>query len=508
VLTLLGRDVFGAPLDESLESEMKNRFFYRPVLIIVIALTCCLLVSVLLVTTRSVGAIVEQERPPSVSSVHGTLLPRSTAAYNGVMTPSTVIYAPWLLGRTSVVRVYNAGEGQATVKATFAYAGGVTTTQRLLAAGAAMDIEPPSGVLTGTQLSAILTGTEPIVAVVNDFGLDRKQATSYAAMPASLGQDVVMVPDVFSTSGGGWDSQVLVQNVGHTPTGVTIVYTRTDEFASRNWTDSFSGLAPGAVHLFDPNDAGLQDFVGIATLKADRPLVAIVRNAATEITDPVPRQAYIYRVPLASFGGGSNRPLYFPLLVNEFGNWKKSEIQFMNAAPVGVGFNLEIFGEAASAMFVDPWWAVSERQDDDGRDPDWVEAGRVANAQSLHSLVWLEGDFEGDSFAAYTSPSVGARTWYLPYTDQRDDFVTYVAVQNLGDVPVHISRTYYDVTGTLPPITGDIIAGREMALYAAGSGFVGGVMVQADRPVVAVAVIAGRMVLDKDSFLPVVFRNN
>jgi hypothetical protein len=137
-----------------------------------------------------------------------------------------------------------------------------------------------------------------------------------------------------------------------------------------------------------------------------------------------------------------------------------------------------------------------------------LSAGLVQNEPTLSSLVWLEGNFEGDSFAAYSSPNVGARSWYMPYTDQRDSFLTHVAVQNIGNTTVQITLTYHDLTGTLGTHL-DTIDPESMALYSAGvlpTEFTGGVVVNSDRPVVAITVIAGRLVLDKELKLPILLR--
>jgi hypothetical protein len=502
------------------EHEMKRQFFYRPILVAAITLTFCLLVAILLMSTRSVGAtmgvasIASRDAPPakspqSPSSVAEDLPPQSTAAYNGVITPDTTLYAPWLLGGTSVLRVYNAGESAATVWITFTYDSIRTSTTASLAAGAVGEIKPPGGVLTGTKVSAILKGDQPLVAIVNDFGLEGKQATSYAAMPASLGQTYLALPDIYYRTGDGWESKPVVQNVGVATTSVTMVYTRTTvPPTTTNWMD-VQELAPDEVYAFDPSRAGLpENFVGIATIEArqEQPLIAIVHNAATEIGELYPRKAYIYRVPLPATGGGGSRPLYFPLLVNAFEDWTSSRIQFMNAKPTTTTFDLEIGGKSSSKS-IDPWWADSFGQDDGSQAQGWVGAGRVEDAQSLHSLVWLRGNFDGDLLAAYSSPSVGAKTGYLPYADQGDDFAAYVAIQNLADSSTHITLTYHSLTGTLPSVTRETIAPFDMRRYAASSGFVGGVVVQADQPVAAVAVIAGRLVIDETVYLPVVMRN-
>ena len=291
---------------------MRIQPFVRPILIGAVTLTLCLLVAALLMTLRSTGAALAvtpitlhdtstKQNPKSRSALASAFLPKSTAAYNGIITPATTVYAPWLLGGTSVLRVYNTGGGPTTVRATFAYDGGVTTTEISLAAGAMGDIEP-RGVLTGTQLAAILTGTQPIVVVVNDFGLDGRRAVSYAAMPASQGQTYLALPYILSDN-TGWDSTPAVQNVGVTTTSVTIIYTRTDKPATRNWTDTVKSLAPDQVYTFNPRDVGLPDlFAGIATIRAEQPLVAIVNNS-----DAFSNDAYVYSVSLPPTGGGSSR---------------------------------------------------------------------------------------------------------------------------------------------------------------------------------------------------------
>lgn len=483
----------------------RGQLFYRPVLVGMVALTCCLLVVALFVCAHSVRATLAPPRvAPSLqspSAVTRATLPRSTAAYNGVITPAQTIYAPWLLGGRSVLRVHNTGGDTAIVRVTFTYDGGVTTTASSLAANAVGEITL-RGMLTGTELSAVITGTYPIVAVVNNFSDDRMRATSYAAMPASQGRSYIALP-YLPANNVGWSSKPAVQNVGAMNTAVTIVYTQTYPFTVTTWSESVQDLAPGQAHVFDP-DAYLPDFFeGIAIIKSEtgQPLVAVVNNSSASYN------AYIYSASLLPAASGS-RSLYFPMLVNAFEDWQNSEIRLLNAGPAEVSFNLEIDQETWIKL-IDSWRGVSFLQNVSGSQspPGEAVAGRVEDVQSLYGLVWLRGNFQGDWLAAYSPPSVGAKTWYLPYSDQGDDFATYVAVQNLSDVTAHITRTYYNVSGTLSSTAGDI-APSGMELYPASSGFVGGVVVEADQSVTAVAVIAGRLVLDEEIYLPVVAKDN
>jgi hypothetical protein len=93
----------------------------------------------------------------------------------------------------------------------------------------------------------------------------------------------------------------------------------------------------------------------------------------------------------------------------------------------------------------------------------------------------------------------------MPYFDQGLAVHTYVAVQKLTDDAVDVTLTFHNLTGTLSApyhVTQD----QDMALYTGDVGlppsFFGGVVVETDQPVVAVAVIAGRLVLDKVILLP------
>jgi hypothetical protein len=498
------------------ENEMKRQF-YRPLLIGAVTLTGCLLVAALLMSTRSTGAALvmpptslrdtpAEKRPMWPSSVTSILVPKSTAAYNGIITPATTLYAPWLQGGTSVVRIYNPAGAATTVQAKFTYDGGTTMVAKSIPARAVGDMIL-SGILTSTEASAILTGTQPIVAVVTDLGLDGKRAISYATVPASLGQTYLALHRILSNN-TGWDSTPAVQNVGVTTTSVTIVYTSTNKPVIATGTETVQNLAPGQVFGFNPRDTGLPDlFEGIATIRSEQPLVGIVvdRDAFTQ-------NAYIYGVSQPPFKGAGSRPLYFPMLANAFEDWRNSVIQFMNAGPSVVGFNLEIDDLTPYSQSVDAWGAKSLPQNASGSESPTGEAvaGRVANAQSLHSLVWLVADigvFEGDRLAAYTSPNVGAKSWYLPYTDRDIEFTTVVAVQNLSELSTaQITLTYYNLTGTATTIPGTTIEPLKTGLYSADVGFVGGAIVQANQPVAAVAVIAGRAILDKEVYLPVMPR--
>jgi hypothetical protein len=350
--------------------------------------------------------------------------------------------------------------------------------------------------------------------VVNDLGPSGQYATSYAATPDGLGLKSLALPDIFFRA-AGWGSEIVVQNTGATTANITIVYTKTNApLTTTNWVDNaVPELGSGRAVYLDPSRAGVPDrFVGIATVRADQPVIATVRSASFDLGAVHPRKAYVYRVPLPESDSGSGRSLYFPLLVNEFEEWDRSEIQIMNAGPAGRSFSLQI-GAASSSQFI-PGWSVGsypQNQVDTQSPPGDPVPGRVQNAVSLHSLVWLngEGGFVADSLAAYSTPSAGGRTYYLPFADQAEILSTYVAVQNLGGAPANVTLSYHSVTGTLASST-ETLAVSDMALYedtvGLPPGFRGGIVVQADQPVSAVALIGTRLVLHLEVFLPITLR--
>jgi len=383
------------------------------------------------------------------------------------------VYAPYMFGKTSVLRVYNTGHHTATVRAVFSYRGGITFTQETLLPRAVGEIRPPAGVLTGTRLSAVLTGTQPIAVVVNDFGLEGEQATSYAAMPASAGRRRLALPDILSQN-ANWNSRVVVQNVGQQATPVTVVYTRTHGDVAGRWQDGVASLMPGATHVFTASDKLPEAVEGIAMLYAQEPVVAIVHNSAGQ-------PSYIYSALLVPEIAGTPS-LYFPMLAYEFQDWNNSEVQFMNARPVTASFDLEVDGESYTQT-VSPWGAQSDRQNDDGREIGWVGSARIEGASALYSLVWMRGDLIKDPFAAYSAVSLGAKRIYLPFADQGDNFTVQVAVQNLTGTSAHITVTYHLTNGAEIPASGAASLGSYgMALYTPlASELAGGALVEADQ---------------------------
>jgi hypothetical protein len=499
-----------------MEVEMKIQPFRRTILVGVATASMILLLISLVALTRSMRLTVAASgnggQSTSPSAVSGLLVPQSTAAYNGVITPSQVVFAPWLLGHTSVLRVYNAGDAPAVVQAAFSYTSSLSPIT--VQPGTVADIGATM-VPTGTEFSAILTSTQPIAVAVNDFGPVGQYATSYTAMSASVGRRALALPDIFFEAHGGWESDLALQNVGTATATLTVVYTKTNEpLTTTNWIgEAIPQLGPGDTYFFDPGQAGVPGkFVGVATVRSDQPVIAVVRNAVVNIATFHPNRAYAYRVPLPGPSSGSGRSLYYPLLLNEFEDWKKSEIQVFNAASTGINFTLDI-GGVTSSEYIDRWTSQSFPQDApfSQSPPGEAVAGRVANARSLQSLVWLngEGRFIGDFLAAYSTPSVGARSWYLPFADQGDALTTFVAIQNLADVATTISLTYHSMTGTVR-VVNDTVLGSVTAVYASDAyvpaGFSGGVVVQTDQDVTAVAVLSKRLVLDKEIFLPIALR--
>lgn len=488
---------------------MNKQSWYRPLVLGGVVLTVALLVAALLLTTRSAGAWSTDallEAPPSRAPEAVLLMPNSTAAYNGVISPSQLIYAPWLLGRTSVVRVYNAGAQEAQVQATFSYSQGLEIVHHAsLPAGAVGDIRAPMSVLTGTEMSLILTGTQPLVAVVNDFGVDEDRMGSYSAIPAAgLGQTHMVLPFI-SSRPHAWDGRPVVQNVGVTNTNVTIVYT--DSTGISVWEDSVQDLAPGQAHIFDPlNVIDPDGIVGIATLESDQPVVAVVSNG------PSSRDVYVYNLSLPPAVEGANRSFYYPMLLNEYMNsWTRSEVHFLNTGAVTATVDLEIDGQPVlTAEPVKSWKTKTISQAIFKPDvPGWnVGAGLVEDAQSLHSIAWLLGVFQSDPIAAYSASSRGATTWYFPYADASLDLSTYIAVQNLNDsTSITIRCIFHGESGSLLPVAFVEISPSGMGLCPIAPGLVHGIVVEADQPVVAVAVIAGQLILDKSTYVPVLVKS-
>ncbi|MCP4541479.1 MAG: hypothetical protein GY832_30480, partial [Chloroflexi bacterium] len=180
----------------------------------------------------------------------------------------------------------------------------------------------------------------------------------------------------------------------------------TDPNTLQSWHDS-QELAPKQVYAFDPLNAGVPPlFEGIATVGSEQPLIAIVNS--NESLPPF--GTYIYRVPVPSAEGGGNRHLYFPALVNDFQSWRESVIRFVNTGPITVTFDLEIKGVAVlTDESIAPWKTGGYYSSGD-QPSDWSESGLVPDAQSIHSLTWLLGNFTGDFYAAYSALSRGAKT--------------------------------------------------------------------------------------------------
>jgi hypothetical protein len=406
------------------------------------------------------------------------------------------------------VRVYNAGDQQADVQATFSYSVGLEIVQHAsLPAGAVGDIRAPSSVLTGTEMSLILTGTQPLVAVVNDFGVEENRMGSYSAIPAGLGQTHMVLPFI-SSRPHAWDGRPVVQNVGVTNTNVTIVYTDSTDLT--RWEDSVQALAPGQAHVFDPlNVVDPDGIVGIATLHSDQPVVTVVSNGSSS------RDVYVYNLSLPLAVDDANRSFYYPMLLNEYLNsWTRSEVHFLNTGDVTATVDLEIDGQTVlAAEPVESWKTKTVSQATFKPDVSgWnVGAGLVEDAQSLHSIAWLLGVFKSDPIAAYSSSSRGATTWYFPYADADFDLSTYIAVQNISDATANVECIFRDTSGSLllaksveiAPSTMDFCLDEEDDLPE----LVRGVVVESDQPVVAVAVIAGQLILDKSIYMPVMVKS-
>lgn len=246
------------------------------------------------------SAVVEADQPIAAilntNKVVGTTEPNRLGSANGVLTPSTTVYAPYLRRNyysrfNSYIAVQNTSNTAADVTITYkAYADGSTAATETASVSAYSSRifyqNETAGLGDGFRGGAVVESTVPLAVVVNDADSGASEITSSFESYNGLseGSTTLYLPKLSCNYYTHYQSSFTVQNVGDTAATITANYTFKSSTDGQTYTFSkTSGLIqPGAVwgpYLAAEAQSGItQGFMGTgsAIVTSSQPLVGVV----------------------------------------------------------------------------------------------------------------------------------------------------------------------------------------------------------------------------------------
>ena len=199
--------------------------------------------------------------------------------------------------QTTGVQVQNVSGATQTI--TINYSTGQTANASV-ADGASHTFFTPNDLPAGTLASATLTGSGPMVAVVNDKGVNTsnpQRVTTYSCFSATQASTTVQIP-LYKEYLGGNTTGIQVQNVAgdgsmanvtltySTNTGKTVVVQTTAGIAD-GASKTFFGISQGAtsgITITQGSAADLNNTFGGVLITSDQPIVAIANESTVSGT--------------------------------------------------------------------------------------------------------------------------------------------------------------------------------------------------------------------------------
>jgi len=191
---------------------------------------------------------------------------------------ATTAYVPSIMnnyfGYLTSLTVQNLGGIAADVTVT--YGTGLVQTHTINPSASFVFYTPASGLPSGTLTSAKITSTQNIVAIVNEQNSYRRAASYTAFASGSLNVSLPIAMKRYFN----YSTSVTCQNVGASPTNMTITYS--------NAATSVKNSIPvnGTALFYQPNEAGLPNgFNGSAMVTSSgEPIVCVTNEDQNEGT--------------------------------------------------------------------------------------------------------------------------------------------------------------------------------------------------------------------------------
>ena len=230
--------------------------------------------------TGSYSAVVSCDR--KVAAVTNFSDADSGASHEGITEPDDTWYAPGIYDNFysyySDIVVQNASSGAVNITVDIFAPGNTTpvysSTENNVPANASVSFEQEglTELLNNQFYSAKITGTGNIAPIVNIYGkggVAENQLYSYNAFKSGALQ---MFAPIIMNKYYGYDTSLVIQNIGAAAAAVTVTYTTGD-------TDSYT-IAPGAAEsIYTPSILPAGNTLYGATVDSDQEVVVLVNQS-------------------------------------------------------------------------------------------------------------------------------------------------------------------------------------------------------------------------------------
>lgn len=193
-----------------------------------------------------------------VAQIQGTGTTTEALMYTGSSAGANKLYLPNVtrrfFGYDVPIIIQNLGAGPATATARFVSFDGTQTFALSVRAqpGRSVVIDPDftDGLVDGTQYAVSITADQPITAVANAHN-ELGSPVAFSHLGLATGSTTLLAPIAVKGGPSGQFSPVVVQNIGSSPTDVTLTFAPLGAVGNPQ-TFVLSAVAPGGSRAFDP----------------------------------------------------------------------------------------------------------------------------------------------------------------------------------------------------------------------------------------------------------------
>ena len=274
----------------------------------------------------------------------------SAASFNGISTASQTWYAPGIYNNYynyySSIVVQNATESPVNITVEIYKAGQTTpvrtTTVNNVAKYAAVNFEQEGAaeLAANTPYSAKITGTGNVAPVVTVYGKGPVANQLYSYNPFQSGNQNMYVPVVMKNY-YGYNSALVIQNMGSGTTNVTVTYS-----SGHSQSQDLSQGAAWSIYVPSQGPAGLPSGNSAGLLSAS--ITSTTQPVAVLVNES---NNYNRAASFTGFAGGANT-VEVPALEKRYYNFNSSvTCQMLSGGPASV--RLEYFEGGVSKGYVD-----------------------------------------------------------------------------------------------------------------------------------------------------------
>jgi len=375
----------------------------------------------------------------------------------------------------------------------------VVTTVDTLAPYASREYATIDAVGEGFSGSLAVTGTQSIVAMVNESPISLWDGDGLMSYRGAAYRETSVILQPVLKDFYGWNSFFAVQNTLNSSTSVTIVFYDYSGSPVHSLTDTLPAYSAHFYNTETMNELP-GGFLGSVVVESPNPLVAVVHNVSDTgaavahnnccVQDVVTVHQSIFRS-------------YLPRLVKNYGNSTSSGVLVQNPGVSEAFFEIEFFDEAGNLLLtrqgtIGPGGIWSLYLPTEPWLPDgFVGSGVVSSNEPI--AVLAEASQEGRIGVGYSGIGAGDTDTmvYVPFIRKNADGVTtFFSVQNASPSPATVIVTYHDENGAqVDTDSASIPTGAAHTFDQASSelpaDFRGSAIIVSDLPIAVIGHVGG-----------------